>query len=66
VPAAGRATFFHLQAEEREAAVAAGDEATVARMLLQKRRFAERGQDALVDAVDRALRPGDVPALDAR
>ena len=46
--------------------MAAGDEATMAKMLRQKRRFAEIGLAELTAAVDRALRPGGVPALGAR
>ena len=45
------------------AAVAAGDEAAMAKMLRQKRRFAEHGLAALTAAVDGALRPGGIPAL---
>jgi ATP/maltotriose-dependent transcriptional regulator MalT len=58
--------FSRGEAAAFAAALAAGDDAAVARMLLRKRRLAERGQDALVDAVRRALRPGEVPALGAR
>jgi hypothetical protein len=35
-------------------------------VLLQKHRFAEKGRPVLGAAVERALRPGDVPALAAR
>ncbi len=38
----------------------------MAGMLRRKRRFAERGLAGLAAAVDRALRPGDMPALGAR
>jgi hypothetical protein len=48
------------------AAVAAGDEAAMAKMLRQKRRFAERGLAGLATAVEGALRPGGIPALGAR
>ena len=48
------------------AAVAAGDEASMAKMLRQKRRFAEVGLAALTAAVEGALRPGGIPALGAR
>ncbi len=48
------------------AAVAAGDEAAMAKMLRQKRRFAEVGLAELTAAVDRTLRPGGVPALGTR
>jgi hypothetical protein len=48
------------------AAMVAGDQATVAGMQWEKRRYAERGLAELAAAVDRALRPGDVPALGAR
>jgi hypothetical protein len=37
----------------------------MARMLWEKRQFAERGLVELTAAVERALRPGDVPALAA-
>ena len=48
------------------AAVAAGDEASMAKMLRQKCRFAEVGLAELTAAVDRTLRPGGVPALGVR
>ena len=46
---------------EFAAAVAAGHEAAMAKMLRQKRRFAELGLAELSTAVDRTLRPGGVP-----
>jgi hypothetical protein len=48
------------------AAVAAGDQAAMAKMLWQKRRFAEVGLTELTAAVGRTLRPDGVPALGAR
>ena len=48
------------------AAVAAGDRATMAKMLRQKRRFAEVGLAELTAAVDRTLPPGGIPALGVR
>jgi hypothetical protein len=48
------------------AAVAAGDEATMAKMLRGKRRFTEIGLTKLAAAVDGALRPGGIPALGVR
>ncbi len=47
-------------------AVAAGDEASMAKMLRQKRRFAEVGLAELTAAVAGALRPGGIPALGVR
>ena len=47
-------------------AVAAGDEASMAKMLRQKRRFAEVGLAGLAAAVEGALRPGGIPALGVR
>ncbi len=47
-------------------AVAAGDEAAMAEMLRQKRRFAEHGLAELTAAVDRTLHPGGIPALGVR
>ena len=38
----------------------------MAEMLWDKRHFAEQGLARLAAAVDRALRPGDVPTLGAR
>ncbi len=58
--------FSKAEAAAFDAAVVAGDQATVAGMLREKRRYAERGLAELTAAVERALRPGDVPALAAR
>jgi hypothetical protein len=38
----------------------------MAGMLREARRFAGRGRAKLAAALDRALRPGDMPALGAR
>ncbi len=48
------------------AALAAGDEAAMAKMLRQKRRFVEVGLAGLAAAVEGALHPGGVLALGAR
>ena len=53
-------------AEFTAAVAAAGDEAAMAKMLRQKRRFAEHGLAELTAAVERALRPGGIPALGVR
>ncbi len=58
--------FSKAEAAAFDAAVVAGDQATMAEMLWEKRRYAEHGLAGLTAAVDRALRPGDVPALGAR
>ena len=58
--------FSASEAAEFAAAVAAGDQAAMAKMLRQKRRFAEHGMAALTAAVDRTLRPGGIPALGVR
>jgi hypothetical protein len=58
--------FSKSEAAEFAAAVAGGDEAAMAEMLRQKRRFAEVGLAELTTAVNRTLRPGGVPALGAR
>ena len=60
-------TWGFSKSEEAEfaAAVAVGDEAALAEMLRQKRRFAEVGLAELTAAVARTLRPGGVPALGA-
>ena len=58
--------FSKTEGAEFAAAVAGGDEAAMAKMLRQKRRFAEHGLAELTAAVDRTLRPGGVPALGAR
>ena len=58
--------FSKSEVAEFAAAVAGGDEAAMAEMLRQKRRFAEVGLAELTAAVERALRPGAVPALGVR
>ncbi len=58
--------FSKAEAAAFHAAVVAGDQVTMARMLWEKRQYAERGLAELTAAVERALRPGDVPALGAR
>ncbi len=58
--------FSKSEAAEFAAAVAGGDEAAMAEMLRQKRRFAEHGLAELTAAVDRTLRPGGIPALGVR
>ncbi len=58
--------FSKSEAAAFAAALAAGDRATMAKMLRQKRRFAERGLAELTAAVEGALRPGGIPALGVR
>ena len=58
--------FSKSEAAEFAASVAGGDEAAMAKMLRQKRRFAEIGLAELTAAVERALRPGGIPALGVR
>ena len=58
--------FSKTEVAEFAAAVAAGDEAVMAKMLRRKRRFAEIGLAALAAAVEGVLRPGGIPALGVR
>ncbi len=58
--------FSKFEAAEFAAAVTAGDEATMAKMLWQKRRLAEIGPTKLTAAVDGALCPDGAPSLAAR
>ena len=58
--------FSTTEVAEFAAAMAGGDEAAMAEMLRQKRRFAEIGLAELTAAVDRTLRPGGIPALGVR